>query len=213
MTTTDAARADNNSLGKGAFIIGLLALILAFIPFIGFVSWILGPLAIICGGIAVMRPRRSLAIAGIVTGVLALAICFWWAGMASEVGKAISSDAFNTTGAATDLSDAPIVEATIKGVWDEMEANKVAAGQKYGGKRLRFTDQAIADFSGDAANPVMLFEGGGDQYLTYNVAAAFGTTDGARIADLAKGQRVTFVCEIVREAFGGGYSLAGCTLS
>ncbi len=45
----------------------------------------------------------------------------------------MSADTFNTTGEAQDLSDAPVLEASISGLWDELEANAVAAGQKYGG--------------------------------------------------------------------------------
>jgi len=213
MTTIDTVKPDHNSLVKWAFILGLLALILAFIPFIGFVSWILAPLAIVCGAVALMKPRKSLAIAGIITGVIALGVCFWWINATNEVGKALSSDTFNTSGEVVDLSDAPIMDATIRGLWDEMEANKVAAGQKYGGSRLRFTNEEIVEFAGDAANPSLLFEGGGDEYLTYRVAAAFSAEDGARIAGLAKGNEVTFVCEAISEAFGGGYNLGNCKLS
>lgn len=212
MTTIETQRPDHNSLGKGAFIIGLIGLVLAFVPVIGFVSWLLGPLAIVLGGIAAMRPKKSLAIAGIITGALALMVCFWWINMTSEVGKAMNSDTFNTTGEVADLSAAPIMDATVEGVWTDMEANKVAAGQKYGGHRLRFTDATIKDFSGDATNPAMLFVGKREEYLTQMVSASFSAADGAAIAALAKEQEVTFVCETIREGFGSGYSLSGCVL-
>jgi hypothetical protein len=212
MTVEPRVRPDHNSLGKGAFIVGLVGLVLAFVPFIGFVSWLLGPLAIVLGGIACMKPKRSLAIAGIITGALALFICFGWLNMTKSVGEAMNRDTFNTTGAAATPADAPIMEATISGVWDDIEANKVAAGQKYGGHRLRFTDEAINDFTGDAAAPGMNFEGNRADYMIYYVGASFAAADGAKIAQLAKGQKVSFVCGSIREGFGEGYSLGDCTL-
>lgn len=212
MTDTTIVKPDHNSLGKGAFIIGLIGLIVAFVPFIGFVSWILAPLAILCGAIALRKPPRSLAIAGIVTGVLALMVCFMWINATKSFGEAMNQDTFNTTGQAADLSNAPIIDATIKGVWDDMESNKVAAGQKYGGHRLRFVGETIQDFTGDAANPAMNFEGKEEEYITHLVTASFSAADGAAIAAMKKGEKINFVCQQIRETFGEGYNLGNCKL-
>lgn len=212
MTNTAIVRPDHNSLGKAAFIIGLIGLIVAFIPVVGFVSWLLAPLAILCGAIALRKAPRSLAIAGIVTGVLAVLVCIMWINFTKSFGEAMSKDTFNTTGQAADLSTAPILDATIKGVWEDMEGNKVAAGQKYGGHRLRFTGEAIQDFAGDAANPSLTFEGKEEEYITHLVTASFGAVDGSAIAALKKGQKVTFVCQQIRETFGEGYNLGNCKL-
>jgi hypothetical protein len=212
MTTTTVERPDHNSLGKAAFILGLIGLVMAFVPVIGFVSWILAPLAILCGVIALRKPRRSLAIAGIVTGALALMVCFWWINAAKAVGEAVNKDTFNTTGQAADLSKAPIIDATIKGLWTEMEDNKVAAGTKYGGHRLRFAKEKIADFQGDAASPAINIVGKTEDYLIHFVTVSFAASDGAKIAGLKKGGAVSFVCESVKEGFGDGYNLGGCKL-
>ena len=213
MATTESATPDHNSLGKASFVIGLIALVLSIIPFIGFISWILAPLALLCGAIAMRRAPRSLAIAGLITGGLALLVCFMWVNATKSVGEAMSADTFNTTGEAQDTSTAPILDASIKGLWNDMEANKVAAGRKYGGHRLRFTNEPINDFAGDADNPALSFEGKNERYLTMLVSASFSKEDGEAIANLGKGDRVTFVCSQVQETFGDGYSLAGCRLS
>ena len=212
MTEATTIKPDHNSLGKGSFIMGLIALIMAFVPVIGFVSWLLAALAVVCGGIALMKPKRSLAIAGIVTGVLALLVCFWWINATKSVGEAMNRDTFNTTGQAASLATAPIMDATIKGLWQEMEDNKVAAGQKYGGHRLRFSQETIRDFGGDAAAPSMNFDGKVEEYMTQLVTASFLPADGQQIAALRKGGKVTFVCESIRESFGEGYNLGGCKL-
>lgn len=206
------ARQDNNSLGKAAGIVGVIALIFSFIPIIGFVSWLLAPLALLFGLIALRRKPRSWAIVGLVTGAIALAICFSWLSATESVGEAMSADTFNTTGETRDLTDAPIMEASITGLWDELEANAVAAGQKYGGSRLAFSGETIADFSGDAANPSIQIVGSQEEYMEYYVTVSFSDVDGERIASLAKGEQVSFVCTSIAESFGEGYNLSGCSL-
>jgi hypothetical protein len=213
MTTDTFARPDHNSLGKAGFIVGLIALVLSFVPFIGFASWLLAPLAVIFGLIAVRRAPRSLAIAGIITGVIALYICVAWIKGAQAVGTALNKDTFNTTGAATDLSNSPIIDAQIKQVWRDIEANKIAAGQKYGGHRLRFTNERIEDFGGDAATPSISFVGKSDNFMSELVSASFSASDGKAISTMKKGQKLTFVCEKIGETLMGGYSLTNCKVS
>jgi hypothetical protein len=180
---------------------------------IGLVAWLLCPLAILFGLIALRRPSKSLAIAGIVTGAIGLFICIQWVQGTKAVGEAMNADTFNTTGETTDLASAPIVDASVREIWDEMDGNKVAAGQKYGSKRLRFTNEEITDFSGDAENPALQFLGKRDQYLVYSVTASFDASDGEAIAGLSKGEKVSFVCSEISETFGEGYSLNTCVLN
>ena len=214
MATTASAepRADRNSLGKAAFIIGIIGLLMSFIPIIGFVAWLLCPLAILFGLIALRRPSKSLAIAGIVTGVIGLVICFSWISGTKAMGEAMSADTFNTSGETRDLANAPVMEANITEIWSDMEANKVAAGQKYGGNRLHFSNEEIMDFGGDASNPSIQFLGANDDYMQYFVSASFPETDGEKIAALSKGEAVSFTCNNISEGFGEGYNLSQCAL-
>lgn len=212
--TTDAtgAKPDHNSLGKAASVIGVIALILSFIPFVGFVSWLLAPLSVIFGLIGLRKQPRSLAIVGIITGIIALFVCVSWVKGAKSVGEAMSADTFNNTGQTTDNSASPIIPATIKGVWKDIEDNKIAAGKKYGNHRLSFTNEKIGEFSGDAANPAISFVASEKDYLVYSVNASFAAADGEKIGALKKGAKVSFICNDVKEAFGDGYSLTNCSL-
>ena len=149
---------DHNALGKAAFIIGLIGLVLSFVPFIGFVSWLLAPLAIIFGLISLRRPSKSLAIAGIIAGVITLFVCYSWVKGTQAVTQAMSSDTFNNDGNTVDNSSAPIMSASVKGLWKDLEDNKIAAGKKYGGHRLAFTGEKIHDFGGTAADPTIDFQ-------------------------------------------------------
>lgn len=211
-TDTYEARQDNNSLGKAAGIIGVIALVLSFIPLIGFVSWILAPLSILFSLIALRKSPRSWAIVGTITGAIALFVCFTWFSAADEVGKAINADTFNTTGEPENLVEAPMMKAKIQEIWSDLDENKVAAGQKYGGKRLSFTDEIIEDFGGDAANPTIQIVGKREEFLIYSVSASFDKKAGGAIAEMSKGDKVSFICTEIKEGFGEGYGLAGCTL-
>jgi len=204
---------DHNSLGKASGIIGILALIFSFIPIVGFVSWILGPLAILFGFIALRKKPRSMAIVGLITGAIALVICFWWITATESVGQAMGADTFNTTGETRDLSDAPIVETTVRGLWNDLESNKVAAGQKYGGSRIQFNAEKIADFGGDVDNPSLQFIGKSEQFMNRFVSASFEKADGEMIGKMSKGSPVSFVCTGINETFGEGYNLNGCKLN
>jgi len=96
--------ASGGGLATASMVIGIIGLILAFIPIIGFVSWILAPLAIIFGGIALfgaIREGRKLgsSIAGLVTGLLALLLCIMWgAAFTAAVSGATAANSEAATG-------------------------------------------------------------------------------------------------------------------
>ncbi|HEY0013463.1 MAG TPA: hypothetical protein VGB79_11515 [Allosphingosinicella sp.] len=84
-------QANTNTMGTAAMVLGIIALVLSFIPVIGMISWILAPLAIIFGIIGLNRvgvPKGG-AIAGLATGGVALVICLLWAlAFGAAVGNA-----------------------------------------------------------------------------------------------------------------------------
>lgn len=71
----------SNGMATASMVIGIIALVFTFIPFIGLISWLLAPLAIIFGIVGMSQPDlpRGQAIAGLVTGGLALLMCLAWA--------------------------------------------------------------------------------------------------------------------------------------
>ncbi|MEO1170109.1 MAG: DUF4190 domain-containing protein [Pseudomonadota bacterium] len=91
-----AQSGDSNGMAIAAMIIGLCAVLLALIPIIGFISWLLAPLAIVFGIIGKNKPTGGgFAWTGIISGALALAICVawllaWW-GLVS-LGEGVARD-------------------------------------------------------------------------------------------------------------------------
>ena len=75
-----ATSADNNSLGVLSLVLGIIGLICSIIPVIGLISWLLAPGALITGFLGLRnQASKGLAIAGLVTGGLALVVCLIWA--------------------------------------------------------------------------------------------------------------------------------------
>lgn len=62
---------------KAAMVIGIIAVVLSFIPFVGFISFVLGTIAVVLGIIALVKkkPRKGFALTGLVTGAVALVVC------------------------------------------------------------------------------------------------------------------------------------------
>ena len=81
-----------NSAGTAALVMGIIALVCSFIPVIGLLSWLLAPAAIVTGAIGMGKEPRGSAIAGLVTGGIALVICILWVvvlgAMMASIGNA-----------------------------------------------------------------------------------------------------------------------------
>ncbi len=77
-----AAAAPSNEgqgLGVASLVLGILGVLTAWIPIIGFVAWIFAPLGLIFGFISLGKPAaKGLAIGGLITSGIALAICIAW---------------------------------------------------------------------------------------------------------------------------------------
>jgi lysylphosphatidylglycerol synthetase-like protein (DUF2156 family) len=91
--TTPHAQSAGNGLAVASLVLGIVGLVLAFIPIIGVVAWILGPLAIIFGFAGRSRAKRGapnggMAMAGLIMGIITVAIAIVWViAFASEVSK------------------------------------------------------------------------------------------------------------------------------
>lgn len=73
--TPHQAPPQSKGLAVASMVIGIVAIVLSFIPVIGFISFILGPIAVILGIVAIVKKRgKGQAIAGIITGALGFII-------------------------------------------------------------------------------------------------------------------------------------------
>ena len=73
------APSQSNGLAVASLVLGIVGLLLALVPVIGFISWILAPVGLILGFIAMGKPTgKGLAIGGLVTSGLALLVCIAW---------------------------------------------------------------------------------------------------------------------------------------
>lgn len=85
----------SNGLGIAAMVVGIIVFILVLIPIIGFVSWILSPLAVILGMIAIFsNGARISSVIGTATGIIDVLGCFWWLSLYNDVSDHVQSDEF-----------------------------------------------------------------------------------------------------------------------
>ncbi len=84
-------------LATASLVLGILAMIFVWIPLVGLIAWILAPLGLAFGLIALSKPGgRDLAIAGTVCSALGLLGCFAWVfliGLGAALGDATAATA------------------------------------------------------------------------------------------------------------------------
>lgn len=124
-----SAIAPQNGCGTAGFVLGLSAVVFAWIPIIGIVGWPLSILGLIFSIIGMLKSdrglatNRGLAIAGTVLSVLALLVCIIWvAGIAANVHA--------TTPTASAGAPQPGAAAAPGGVAPAVSSNIAAFGQK-----------------------------------------------------------------------------------
>lgn len=68
-----------NGLAVASLVLGILSILFVWIPFIGLVSWILAPIGLVLGLVALNKPfGRGMAIAGSVCSGIGLLGCIGW---------------------------------------------------------------------------------------------------------------------------------------
>jgi hypothetical protein len=91
-----------NGLGTAGFVLGLVGLLLSFIPFIGVVAWPLVIVGLVLSVVGIVRAssgkatNRGLAIAGAILSVIGLVVCIAYAMFAAAVVTTVHNDQ-NTT--------------------------------------------------------------------------------------------------------------------
>jgi len=107
----------SNGLGLTGFILGLVGLLLSFIPLIGVVAWPLVILGIIFSAIGISKAakgratNKGIAITGLVLSVVGLVVCILWAAVWKKAADDINEEAnreavivYEITGDATNVS-------------------------------------------------------------------------------------------------------------
>jgi hypothetical protein len=110
-----------NGLGTAGFVLGLLALLFAWIPFVGVIGWPLSILGLILSGFGLQRvtsgkaDNKGLSVAGIALSAIALLVCILWAtAFASAVSEtSTSSGTVSGATAPTAAASAPAASHTV----------------------------------------------------------------------------------------------------
>ena len=69
----------SNGMAVASLVLGILSILFVWIPFIGLVSWILAPIGLVLGLVALGKPfGRGMAIAGSICSGIGLLGCIGW---------------------------------------------------------------------------------------------------------------------------------------
>lgn len=69
----------SNGLAVASLVLGILSILFVWIPFIGLVSWVLAPIGLVLGLVALKNPYgKGLAIAGSICSGIGLLGCIGW---------------------------------------------------------------------------------------------------------------------------------------
>ena len=107
----------SNGLGLAGFIVGLIGLLLSFIPLIGVVAWPLVILGIIFSAVGINKAvkgratNKGLSIAGLAVSIIGLIVCILWAVVWKQASDEVTEEAnreavivYEVTGDATGVS-------------------------------------------------------------------------------------------------------------
>lgn len=84
----------DTGLAVASLVLGVFSICTVWIPFVGLIAWILAPLGLILGLVALKRPTgpgRGVAIAGVVCSAIGLLGCIGWVvliGAVTAIGAA-----------------------------------------------------------------------------------------------------------------------------
>lgn len=158
----------SNPLGLTALIVGIVAIIGCAIPFVNFVSIVLGLVAVALGIIGLVQKNRTrgLAIAGTILGAIALIVgittASLYAAAVDSVSKAIESSAPVATddaAAPSDAASAPTEEESTSADVPAEYTSALKTAQNYSdtlhlskeGIRAQLTSEVADKFSAEAA--------------------------------------------------------------
>ncbi|MFL6119000.1 DUF4190 domain-containing protein [Actinophytocola sp.] len=126
-----AATRPSNGLGTAGFVVGIIGLVLSFIPLIGVVAWPLVILGIIFSAIGIARAgkgratNKGLAIAGLVVSLVGLVICILWAAVWNKAVNDVNEEANREAVIVYEVSgDAPTADVTYTTFGDKMTSNQ-----------------------------------------------------------------------------------------
>lgn len=120
----------SNGLGLTGFIVGLIGLLISFIPLVGVVAWPLVILGIIFSAIGIAKAvkgratNKGLAITGLVVSIAGLVVCILWVAIWNKAVDEVNEEANREAVIVYEVTgDAPIADVTYSTYGDEVTTN------------------------------------------------------------------------------------------
>lgn len=126
--TYQTATKPSNGLGLAGFVVGLVGLVLSFIPLIGVVAWPLVILGIVFSAVGIAKAskgratNKGLAITGLVVSIVGLAVCVLWAVVWNQAVEEVEEEAARESVIVYEVTgDATNVDVTYTTIGDTAE--------------------------------------------------------------------------------------------
>lgn len=126
--TYQTATKPSNGLGIAGFVVGLVGLVLSFVPLIGVVAWPLVILGIVFSAVGIAKAskgratNKGLAITGLVVSIVGLAVCVLWAVVWNQAVDEVNEEAARESVIVYEVTgDATNVEVTYTTIGDSTE--------------------------------------------------------------------------------------------
>jgi hypothetical protein len=136
----------SNGLGTAGFVVGLVGLVLSFIPLIGVIAWPLVILGVIFSSVGISKAGRGratnkgLAIAGLVVSLVGLVVCVLWAAVWGKAADDIQDEAGREAVIVYEVTgDAPAADVTYTTWGDSMTSNQETVSTLPWTKEVRTT--------------------------------------------------------------------------
>ncbi|MCH8561188.1 DUF4190 domain-containing protein [Nesterenkonia sp. DZ6] len=163
----------NTGIGIAAMVLGIVAIVFAFIPVVGLLSFLLAPLAIILGIIAVVKRRgRGQGITGVVTGAVGLVIATIGVALAGAIFISVDDEMQNLEESQEEAeeeieaiaeADDAVEDADIEEIEEEVAEEEAPAEEvEASGEWVE-----VATLSGTGNQRGEVFEVTGDVRLSY----------------------------------------------
>lgn len=214
----DGGAPRSNTFGLIALIVGGVSLILAFVPIVNYVSWVLALVGLALGivGLVLKNRKRGLAIAGVITSVLGLILSIvlaivYTVGFVGSVATGISDNV-------PDASNAPLDGSTA-----DPDARDVDVVYEVSGEGTDVTIVYLSVTADDSSTDIETLSaqslpwtqefdaniGGEYDYTAFNVTATNGADDTGEISC-----SITVDGEVVAEdTADGAFGIVSCMSS
>ncbi len=225
-------------MGVASLVLGIISLIIGFVPFCGIIALLPAIIGLILGIIDIVKKTKSgmkkgQSIAGLILSAIAIVVIIFWAIVASQVEVETNSNFTNEYLENKQAEEQQakeqkqkeeqerkeeeqeekdsVIKVDYEKLHQEYMDNPIAADAKYKGKILELTGKVDNIDREIAGNPYITFNIGGE-YSLKDVRITFKKSEEEKVTKLKKGEEITIRGECRGTLLSTTVSLNDCEI-